>query len=571
MSTFSSDIFQSNAQNYSASKSDAGVYSAASMMNGASASQSTAQINASRALQFALSQLKAGDVLQGEVQSVQGEEVLLKLLNGELLQARLEGQMMLSLGQRLQFQVQSNEQNKIVLKPFQQALQQVGDAALKAAALPVNLRTQQLVSTLMENGMPVDKNSLTSMYRMTLSFPETSPKTLFALQQLEIPVTQDNIKQYENYKNLEYKLMDSMSEVLDEIEQVYDRLPEDEKAMFAEKVVQALEPDRTQAELETQEQLTQQETQTPSIKQQEVQDLTIRQEAQEQSIKQNVQEQPIKQETQGQPIKQEVLNQPVRKDAPEKTIIQEKQEQPIKQNAPDQSIQQENKQQPGMLEAFEYSKHHGTAERKKLFMDFVKESIQKNWMLEPKDVEDKKKIQNLYDRVQRQAREIQDSVELFGKNMEQTPKSAQNIQKNIAFMQQLDQMFNYIQLPLRMSTGKMHGDLYVMTNKKNLAKKEGELSAFLHLDMDHLGTTEVKLSLQTQQNQLRCDFYLQEDSLKLVSEHIDELQVALEKKGYHTKTSIAAILEEKTVLERMEEASGLNMTPMSYQSFDTRA
>ena len=175
MSTFLSDFFQSNAQNSGASMTDAGVYSAAQNLTNVSASQSTAQLNATRVLQFALSELKAGDVFQGEVQSVQGEEVLLKLLNGEVLRARLEGQMVLSLGQRLQFQVQSNEQNKIVLKPYQQILQQVGESALKAASLPVNARSLQMVSELMEAGLPVDKNSLTAMYRNQLSFPDTNP------------------------------------------------------------------------------------------------------------------------------------------------------------------------------------------------------------------------------------------------------------------------------------------------------------------------------------------------------------------------------------------------------------
>ena len=64
MSTFLSDFFQSNAQNSGASMTDAGVYSAAQNLTNVSASQSTAQLNATRVLQFALSELKAGDVFQ---------------------------------------------------------------------------------------------------------------------------------------------------------------------------------------------------------------------------------------------------------------------------------------------------------------------------------------------------------------------------------------------------------------------------------------------------------------------------------------------------------------------------
>ena len=581
MSTFLSDFFQSNAQNSGASMTDAGVYSAAQNLTNVSASQSTAQLNATRVLQFALSELKAGDVFQGEVQSVQGEEVLLKLLNGEVLRARLEGQMVLSLGQRLQFQVQSNEQNKIVLKPYQQILQQVGESALKAASLPVNARSLQMVSELMEAGLPVDKNSLTAMYRNQLSFPDTNPKTFYALQQLDIPITKDNIAQYESYKNLEHKLLDGMSEILDDIETVFEGLPKQEQAAFAKQILQAVDGDTTQARNQQVTSENQQDQPRQTFMSHDISEETIpiegkseitgTQQAESEAVtvsestKQTIQdvaantENMLKHKEGSHMQPQVVSDENVRNEA-ESNLTQ------VSQNKTAFTHTEIELQQ-----LLEQMVKEPPEKAKKLFRDHMEQQIQKSWMLEPKEVADKEKVQKLYERVQREAADIQEAMDKFGRDMGKVPQSAQNVQKNIAFIYELNQMFSYVQLPLRMNSTNAHGDLYVLARKKNLSQKDGELTAFLHLDMEHLGTTEVKLTLQTTEHVLRCDFFLPEDSVKLVSEHIGELQQTLEKKGYHTKTSVGVLQEEKNVMERMEEAAGLHMTSVSYQSFDIRA
>ena len=98
-----------------------------------------------------LTDLKAGDTFQGEIMSVNGQDVQLQLTNGQYMAAKLEAQMQLALGQILNFEVQSNQNNRIVLKPLYTNLlqQQVGEAALRAASLPVNQKSLQLVSMML--------------------------------------------------------------------------------------------------------------------------------------------------------------------------------------------------------------------------------------------------------------------------------------------------------------------------------------------------------------------------------------------------------------------------------------
>ncbi len=146
-----------------------------------------------------------------------------------------------------------------------------------------------------------------------------------------------------------------------------------------------------------------------------------------------------------------------------------------------------------------------------------------------------------------------------------------NIGDNVEFMNQMNQMFQYIQLPLKFGNSQAHGDLYVYTNKKNMARRDGMLTAFLHLDMDHLGALDISIALQTERNQITTKFYLDEDSIALVQDHIGELTERLSKKGYQCKHMVIEKEEEKTVMEHIEEQVAGGSAVLSYQTFDTRA
>jgi hypothetical protein len=65
-------------------------------------------------------------------------------------------------------------------------------------------------------------------------------------------------------------------------------------------------------------------------------------------------------------------------------------------------------------------------------------------------------------------------------------KEVTNLRQNIDFMNQLNQMYTYIQLPLKMSNKTANGELYVFTNKRSLVKENGAVSALLHLNMENL-------------------------------------------------------------------------------------
>ena len=121
-----------------------------------------------------------------------------------------------------------------------------------------------------------------------------------------------------------------------------------------------------------------------------------------------------------------------------------------------------------------------------------------------------------------------------------------------------------------MSGQNASGDLYVYTNKKKLNDPEAELTAFLHLDLDNLGSTDV--SIRMKDKNVKTNFYIADDaSYDLIEKHLPVLEKRLAQKGY--RCSITMSKEEKKV-EFVEDFLQRDMPQagtLHRYSFDVRA
>ena len=199
----------------------------------------------------------------------------------------------------------------------------------------------------------------------------------------------------------------------------------------------------------------------------------------------------------------------------------------------------------------------------------------KEWLLEPDEAAVKEKVEQLYERIREQTAKISEAFQMVDKADSAGAKSVQNLQNNVDFMNQMNQLFPYIQLPLMMSGNQAHGDLYVYTNKKNLARKDGNITALLHLDMENLGPMDVYITMQQSQNKVNTNFTLRdEESLDLIAEHIHILNERLEKRGYAMNANFQLKDEESpedTNIMQEILAQNKNISVLSMTSFDMRA
>lgn len=178
------------------------------------------------------------------------------------------------------------------------------------------------------------------------------------------------------------------------------------------------------------------------------------------------------------------------------------------------------------------------------YKSLLRNVMEQQWLIQPEALKQEKKISQLYEKLEQQMRQVEDALKEAGVTKTRFPETAAEVRGNIEFMNQLNQAYTYVQVPLKMSGQNANGELYVYTNKKNLRDPDAELSAFLHLDLEHLGSTDV--SVKMQHRNVKTNFYMADDaSYDLVEKYLPVLEQKLKDKGY--QCTITMTKEEKKV------------------------
>lgn len=228
-----------------------------------------------------------------------------------------------------------------------------------------------------------------------------------------------------------------------------------------------------------------------------------------------------------------------------------------------------------LRDALKQNQEYGFAGMTKLFGSkefaaILKNRAEKQWLLEPEQLREASKVSDLYERLDHQMKQMENVMKAAGVTQNSFVQTAADIRSNVEFMNQINQVYTYVQLPLKLSGQNASGDLYVYTNKKNLNDPEAELTAFLHLDLDNLGSTDV--SIRMKDKNVKTNFYLAGDaSYDLIEKHLPVLEKRLAQKGY--RCSITMSKEEKKV-EFVEDFLQRDMPQagtLHRYSFDVRA
>lgn len=228
-----------------------------------------------------------------------------------------------------------------------------------------------------------------------------------------------------------------------------------------------------------------------------------------------------------------------------------------------------------LRDALKRNQEYGFAGMTKLFGSkefaaILKNCAEKQWLLEPEQLREASKVSDLYERLDHQMKQMENVMKAAGVTQNSFVQTAADIRSNVEFMNQINQVYTYVQLPLKLSGQNASGDLYVYTNKKNLNDPEAELTAFLHLDLDNLGSTDV--SIRMKDKNVKTNFYIADDaSYDLIEKHLPVLEKRLAQKGY--RCSITMSKEEKKV-EFVEDFLQRDMPQagtLHRYSFDVRA
>ena len=506
--------------------------------------------------------LVPGQTLRGEVVSREGNNAQIRLLQDVLVDAKVDADIRLELGQNITFQVKNNGQT-LNLSPLFTNMATEGTVlkALDMALLPVNENTVAMTKQLMDAGLPIDKNTLQQIWHESNAFPDAEILDLVNLHRLELPVTEENITQMASYRNLTHQLTAGIAETGESLTNMLQGLVEsgdiEQAATIYSEVLELLAFEDAAGETVTGQQQT-----GGSLPESGV-DVTVTPEEAEQ-----MPVQPSAIAPEAVPGQKTIIEEPTETAPGNGQTIKENPGAEKTQEAPQlQNLQKLLKQG---LETKDIPLLRSILHNSKV-AELPAKLLADRWSIKPEDVESPEKVEELYQKLGKQLKGLSNLLEENGQRGSSVYQNVTNLSQNVDFLQQINQTYVYIQLPLHLRQGEHKtGELFVYTNKKNLARKDGQVSALLHLDMEHLGPLDVYVALKD--TKVSTKFYVQNDAiLDYLEANMDVLTERLQKRGYDCKcettlrTELQQTAQAMTPLLKTEGS-----VPVAQYAFDVR-
>ncbi|MBE5897385.1 MAG: flagellar hook-length control protein FliK [Lachnospiraceae bacterium] len=578
--------------------------------NIAAGSQVSTKVKGVEQLVETVKQLKTGSVFEGTVNFIKGNQVILGLSSGQNITARLDKGVTLEKGQSVFFQVKSNDGESIQIKPMSQNgvfSNPTLTSALDAASLPVNERNINMVNAMMKQQMPIDAKSLQDMSRTIASTGGTDPASAVEMTKLNIPLTAENVAMYENYKADEGFVVKQINQLLDTIPEmiVDDNLSVDQGTELQNKLVtfftsqEGVDASNIQNATGATQSATGVAGENAAAN---VQNLSENQTLATESAVSN------------QNMASEVVS---KENAPQSTGMVEIQ---VNQNVPEEgipngtlaSILPRNEleglgaslsklpdfavnhmkyfdsnmnlkpdvnnvdllkdlanymsQNSGSISKEQLTELIGSKAYKRILKDVATEKM----TLKPEELTKEHAVKDLYQRMEQQMFRLKEIADAYPKVSEAVAKAANNVSSNIDFMNAINQMYTYVQLPLKMSGQNVNGELYVYSNKSGEKSENDELTAFLHFDMDNLGPVDISVKLK--ERNVTTNWYLDDvKSLELIENNIDLLTKRLQDKGYNCQFGFENEGKNQNFVDELLQADKGGNGQLHRYSFDVRA
>ncbi len=637
--------------------------------------------------------LSAGSTVTGTIVEKDGNNVTIDVGNNRTVSAKLTGNVNIDVGMKMTFEVSKSSGNQLALRPLYSNLSNSNAAmsALRAAGLPVNDTTLAMTDRMMTEGMSINRNALVDMFRNVSAHTNVSPESIVQMTKLNMPLTDSNVIQFDNYRNFEHQITGDLKAVADGVGELFKEavtnasegmnpftgmsaqdvvkevlnlidtdsletiVPEnvtvagqavgqavtggqmveagqpgqvitqegvipEMTAKDAESVVasqEAKSPEGLQEAIQTEQGTVQESTQsvaasvknavegfisdikdifTPEQQTGEINETLSLTPSEQMSLSADIQNililagesadihEPLDPSQIMSKVKELVNEYPPENvkvmDAEVSAYSEETAEagdeaklvntaQADIDNLAMAKVPDENTVKAQITEKLnELLKSDG-------FVKLVKDSVKAQMSIKPQDVSQSGKIEELYEKIQRTSSKIYEMMESVQRGDSAVAKAAGALTDNVNFMNQLGEFVSYVQLPLKMAGEDANGELYVYSKKKNLSDNDGNYSALLHLDMEHLGPMDIYVTMKDH-TKVTTNFYLQtEELLDFIEQHIDMLTKRLQEKGYDASmrfskkspgTKIEPIADEFT-----KEEPGEAKMVVSRMRFDVRA
>lgn len=496
-------------------------------------------VEAARILNTVLS-LKAGDVLRGELVSVNGKDISLLLGNTVSLGAKMEKELTLTPGQNMSFIVGSNNNGKLSLRPLfaNVGMEQNAMKALDAAHIPVTEKTLALVDEMMRQGLSINKENLSTIYRQMNMHMDADIMDLVMLHKMNIPVTEENLSMMHLYQTNQHHLFTDMQGLGSQLADFIAEMVQEQPSNVSQNFIQGfLDIFRGAAQGATGAEGAMPDA---GIAQAVLTDTAVIHTDSQTTVEQQVQ-------------------------AEEGNTAEQTTARNVLTAQADAAFKEAE-----FLKLLSNREALQTPDGKELLTQNIFSLLKEQFLMKPEDIRSAEYVKEFYEHLSEQVDKLESLIKNAGKEESSLGKEVSTVKNNIQFMNQINEMYHYVQLPIKMNEEGANGDLYVYKRKKAKTGEDGKLTALLHLAMPTLGNMDVFLALENEK--LSTRFCMEkEEMIDFIEAHIDQLNERLIKRGYNVQTVVTASTkeEEKSVIEAVMTTEPA-IPIITSQSFDAR-
>ena len=561
--------------------------------------------------------LREGQTLKGVVSDVHSDQITLVMEDGTAFTGRLPDAGQYSIGQKAAFKIVSLDQNTIYMKAVSTSylldMEDTIDQALEEAGLPKSARNSDVVRSLLMNQQSISRENLLSSIRLCATHPDADVNSVITLRRLGLPLTPENLTQFEQYENNDHSLLDHFAQITDSIGDLMNAIGTQVPRLSGQTAGQllnlALSSSLTPEEQALKEaQAAASEAQTEAVAQEgegsdapetaekapaNAADAALSEETEVSSSPFSRMKQIFSSLTDGASAAKAALSETgLAKDYKVPFIHEQvgfslspEEREAFHSLLSDLPLPEEltTSLQEGTLTTRDFL----TAVRQALprmsseqaagllsspaFQRLVKDQFLSNWTLSPEKLKQKGAVEELYQQISSQVDKLSHfSQDVLGKNLfENLQQQTTQTSQNLNFMKLLNDTYQYVQLPVKLQQQNAHGDLYVMTRKESLRRHPDSLKALLHLDMDHLGSLDIHIIREN--TSITTKFFVDEKAtLQLLEKNINLLQDALNEQGFSFSSEFSMKEKDFNLVNDFMNAEAPVGTIARY-NFDLRA
>lgn len=490
-----------------------------------------------------LRDLAAGDVFRGEIININNQNVEILLDGNEHINATMQQALGLNIGEKLLFQVKDNSDTQLVIRPIanNEVSSELVNKSLLTAGLTINDKNIAIVKELIANGQPIDKQSIINMIKLSSVYANESIDKLIDMTKNGIEINRENLDMYDAYTASSHYISENIMEIRDGILEVFEKLLESD-VNFSD-----FTENNVNIEDTTANDITSGNFNENSINPENLMGNTISSDSftKINTILEDLSnifdaDNDNKQISESINVdKNNIYN---------KESIQEASKESTK------DFLKMVESSDTFKELSEVLKNIGENMPKEAFNNIIKSPVFKEkitkllmdrlYLNPAKLSEDKKIVKNEVDKIYDKLNKLTEMIKNMPENVksENLSLAGDKLSKNMNFMNELNNIEAYVQVPVKFSEGNKNGDLYVYNRRRNKKINDDTLTAFLHLQLDYLGATDINISLK--KNSVTAKFTLDDEtSRNLVEDNLGELAERLEKIGYNV--TISTELSEK--------------------------